>query len=37
MVRFLVLQIKMGKMTLETAKNKYPKYYEKVKEKIEGD
>ena len=37
MVKFLVLQIKMGKMTLETVKTKYPKYYEQVKKEIEGD
>jgi len=37
MVKFLVLQIKMGKMTLETVRVKYPKYYEEVKKIIEGE
>jgi len=31
MVQFLVVQIRLGKLTLEDVQAKYPKYYEQVK------
>ena len=37
MVKLLVNRIKMGKMTLEEVKEKYPQYYEEVKAIIEEE
>lgn len=34
MVKLLVNLIKMGKLTLETVKEKYPQYYEEVKNNL---
>lgn len=34
MVKLLVNQIRMGRMTLEDVKNKYPKYYDDVKKEL---
>lgn len=35
MVKFLILQIKLHKLTLEDVKERYPQYYEEVLRELE--